>query len=154
MSTFLENLKFGERYENLFIDKYLETHVKKISNQELENIELHPDGSFKDWDMRVTLSDQSIKTYEVKSCRNSYKSKMMCLEFSFRDKPSGIAATKSDYFVYISIINELEENCYVIPTCILKEKLQSGKYREITGGRIKQSKCILIPLREVEKYLI
>jgi len=156
MSTFLENKNFGEKYENIFIDKYLESHIKKVNDEnELECIETHPDGSFKDWDIKVTLSDQSVSTYEVKCCRNSYKSGLMCLEFSYRNRPSGIASSKADYFVYISIINEQEENVYVVPSCVLKEKLtRPENYKQIICGRIKQSKALLVPLTEIEKYLI
>lgn len=156
MSTFLENKNHGEKYENIFIEKYLESHIKKVNDEnELECIETHPDGSFKDWDICVTLSDQSVLTYEVKCCRNSYRSGLMCLEYSYRDRPSGIAASKADYFVYISIINEQEENVYVVPSHVLKDKLtRPEKYKRIICGRIKQSKALLVPLAEIEKYLI
>ena len=140
-NTFFKDLAFGEKYQ----DKLLEY----IDYEEAEIIDCNE--PFYEWDVKI-MNNNVEKTYEVKACRISYYSKHIFIEHMHNNKPSGILKTNADYYAYFVVINENEEELYIIPTNILIEFLKNEKYKSIDCGYKKLSKCMLIPLKHLTHY--
>ena len=77
----------------------------------------------------------------------------MCVEFEYKNKPSGINTTKADYYCYYSV-KDLNERLFVIPVCVIKELINNKQYERIIKPRNNTSQCYLIPLEYVEKYKV
>lgn len=56
------------------------------------------EGNFPDWDIQIT----SGKTFEVKADKKTGETGNIFIETRYRGEPSGICATKADYFVVIA----------------------------------------------------
>lgn len=140
-NTFFEDLKFGEKYQEKLLDYIIFDEAEIIDS----NI------PFFDYDVKIKNGNIE-KTYEVKSCRISYYSRHIFIEHSHNNNPSGIFKTKADFYAYFVIINENEQDLYIISTNVLKKLFENGKYKSINCGYKKLSKCMLIPLKEIEIY--
>lgn len=57
---------------------------------------IRAEGYFPDWDIQTNLG-----TYEIKDDVLASKTGRIFVEYAYRDKPSGLAATKADYFVVL-----------------------------------------------------
>jgi hypothetical protein len=146
MDKFSGCLEQGQFYERELL-KYLDYDTFRTSKQ-FKN--------FKDWDIEIT-KDNKTTTYEVKSETTSFKTKNMCIEYSYKNMPSGINATKADYFAHFCIENK-EKNIYtlyIIPVCDLKELIKNRNYfRNMRGGDGGYSEFYLFKLEKMSKYKI
>lgn len=69
--------------------------IAELKRRGLKDI-VRAEGYFPDWDIKTEHG-----TYEVKDDVLAVKTGRIFVEFSYRGNPSGLAATKADYFVVI-----------------------------------------------------
>ena len=112
-----------------------------------------PNKQFPDWDAKFRYGNK-WRHYEVKADFSAHKTGNLFIEHRHTGVPSGISLTKSDYYVFF-ILNREENreelvNVYEIPTEILKEKCNSGRYRTATcyNSGWNKSEGYLIPIKE------
>jgi hypothetical protein len=113
---------------------------------------------FKDWDLdfRKGVEGENLvaklvtgKTVEVKSDRITYKTQRVAVEYAYRNKPSGIAATKAEWWAYV-LLDETGRPAGVlfVETQRLKRVARIA-YREgkvVAGGDDGDSDMVLVPL--------
>ena len=88
---------------------------------------------------------------EVKSERSWWKKTgNIAIEYEYRGKPSGIYATKSDYWFH-RLEGDRDEFCtLVFKTSILKGIVDKYKDKLTKNvGDNKASKCVLIPIKDI-----
>lgn len=92
---------------------------------------------------------KSGKKVEVKHDRIAHKTGNVFIEYESRNKPSGIATTDADYWVYKL---EQTECAIILPVSYLKgmlrECFKQGKYM-MDGGDNNTSKGFLIPIQKL-----
>ena len=89
------------------------------------------------------------KKIEVKYDRIAYKTGNVFIEYESRNKPSGIATTDADYWIYKL---EKTECAIVLPVAYLKEKLREyykQKKYLMNGGDDNTSKGFLVPIQKL-----
>ena len=86
------------------------------------------------------------KTVEVKYDLQALDTKNVYVEYSSRNKPSGISTTKSDYYCFC-----FGDTFHLIETSILKERCRKylNTKRDSLGGDNNTSKGILLPIHEL-----
>jgi hypothetical protein len=102
-----------------------------------------------------------IKKYvEVKSDRWAGKTGNLCIEYEYRGSPSGIEASKADYWLYF-ILNTNDGDLYGKVQSIEAYKIPSDKLRDIVkgcrkvvGGDGKRSKLYLVNKGLVSQYRV
>lgn len=84
------------------------------------------------------------KTIEVKRDFGAMRTKNVFVEYSSRNKPSGIATSEADYYCFI--ISDSQN--IIIESETLKNKCRKyiGTSRDVLGGDNDTSKGILLPL--------
>ena len=77
----------------------------------------------------------------------------IAIEIMFKGKPSGLSATKSDWWVYY-MPNISSNNLWMMEVDKLKGLIKKNinNLRVVMGGDDNQSKLILIPRREYSRY--
>lgn len=80
---------------------------------------------------------------EVKYDRKWQDTGNVAVEYKCRDKLSGLAVTKADWWVQV-----LGADVYICRTEELKQHLKTHKYPQVTGGDDKKSDLILLPLQQ------
>lgn len=142
INTFIKDLEFGNKYENLLIE-YLGYDDAKIM-----------DGCFKDYDIEININNKMVY-FEVKADRLTNKTNNICIEFECSKLPSGITTTKANHYAYYEIIDETKHNLYIIPVSRIKKYIILNKYhRIINGGHNYNSKLYLFSKIIFSKYLI
>lgn len=129
---FASDLRFGHKYENIFINDYLKNPDDII----------RPSGFFSPYDMMV-----SGKTYEVKSDRMAYKTGNMVIEASCNGKASGIATTEADFWAYFVVISEEEYDLYLIPTKYIKDLIEIKHFNLTKGGDDGRAEMYLLSIK-------
>jgi hypothetical protein len=146
MSKFNNCLKQGNFYEEE-LKKYVSCDTFETSKS-LKN--------FKDWDVKTTKNDK-VLLFEVKSETNASKTGNICIEFSNSNMPSGINATKADYWVHY-VIHDKDNNVYdiyIIPTNELKTIIKNKQYfRAMRGGDGGRAEFYLVKISTIQKYKI
>jgi hypothetical protein len=143
LSNFKNDLKFGEKYEYL-----LKNHLYNIKH--FEKIE----GKFSDYDIKTIDNNDNIICYEVKADKLAYKTNNIAIEYMSYNKQSGINVTTADYWAYF-IINNNKYDLYIIPTNIIKDKINDKLYKlDCIGGEFKKSRLYIFSLNLFEEYKI
>ena len=146
MSKFSNCLKQGNFYEEE-LKKYIRSDTFETSKS-LKN--------FKDWDVKATTNEK-ITLYEVKSETNASKTGNICIEYSNSNMPSGIKATKADYWVHY-VIHDKENNIYdlyILPIEDLRTLIRNKQYfRAMRGGDGGRSEFYLVKLSSIQNYKI
>lgn len=93
-------------------------------------VEHAPRGQFKDWDVRLTHVDGNKCDVEVKSDTRAAQTGNIAIEFACSGRPSGIAATKADWWVHF--ISETEY--FIIPVKTLRWLIKKNKWWRMTNG--------------------
>lgn len=86
---FNEDKDFGEEMQKEFC-KILTREGYEVSHVAVDQ--------FPDWDIQIT----SGKTFEIKADKKTDETGNIFIETGYRGSPSGLAATKADYFVVIA----------------------------------------------------
>jgi len=135
--TFRADLVLGEEYQRRFTFLY-----------EWDTCEIAK-GCFKDWDVKLTHEGTTIYV-EVKCDRKAHSTGNLAIEFECSGKPSGVAATKADYWVQFVRGTPFY---YMIPIEDLKKAIEEEKYVRIAkGGDGWRAKMYLIPMTEFQEF--
>lgn len=89
----------------------------------------------------------SNKKIEVKKDELAKKTGNVFVEYESRNKPSGIATTKADFYCFV-ISNE---NIIFVETNKLKELCKQKRLRKVPGGDSNTSMGVLLPLEQLVK---
>lgn len=104
--------------------------------------------SAEDWVSSIFGGGRKV---EVKYDRIAHDTGRIFIEYESRGKPSGIATTYADYWIYKL---EYTGSALILETKFLKEKLR-GYYKERRylkmGGDDNTSKGFLVPIKEIMK---
>jgi hypothetical protein len=146
MSKFIKCLEQGNKYEEE-LRRYI-TYDTFETSKELKN--------FKDWDVK-TCYNNKVTLYEVKSEMNASKTGNICIEFSNSNMPSGINATKANYWVHYVLHDKVNNiyDLYIIPTSDLRDIINNKLYfRRMRGGDGGRAEFYLVKLNTIQKYQI
>jgi hypothetical protein len=105
--TFTQDLREGERVEELFAEVLVIRGKHKVIHKAL--------GNFKPYDL---LGDRTT-TYEVKFDRKAKSTGNLAFEYRFNGEPSGLATTTADFWVQYD-----GTNFYIFETHKLKDWLR------------------------------
>lgn len=133
---FQSDLKFGEAYQHL---------LKELVEHDLCSMSK---GNFKEWDVKMTKDGFDL-TFEVKADRLATKTGNMAIEIACSGKPSGLTASKADYWAYFI---HGTRDWYMMDTEELRDMLKAKKYREVNGGDGWRSRMVLVPLKDLEAF--
>ena len=140
--SFNLDLEFGNIYEKKLVDI--------IPNDSY----IIKEGYFPYYDVEITKDNIKTK-YEVKADRCAYKTANIAIEFKCNGLPSGISKTQADYYAYYIIKPYNLFELYIIPTQIIKDKINSLEYkRTIFGGDNKSSEMYIFGLNLFDEYKI
>ena len=92
------------------------------------------------------------KNIEVKSERHIWEQTgNLFIEYEYKGQPSGIAATKANFWALCLIRDEKLLQMYILPTDTLKNitRRYLDTDRNVVGGDLKQSKGILVPIEDI-----
>ena len=104
------------------------------------------EGYFPYYDVEI-VKDGIITKYEVKADRYTYKTGNIAIEFECNGKASGIKTTQADYYAYYVVKPYNLFELYIIPTQLLKDKINSKEYKRIIfGGDNKNSQMYIFDL--------
>ena len=131
--TFLSCLHKGMKYE-LEALKYFKTKSYIPSN---------PKVSFKDYDLLITMEDDTQLKVEVKADFMANRTGNLAVEWECNNKPSGISSTKADVWVFFVVNYGCKDDCYIIPTSKLLELVSMS--RSVSGGDGNRSRMLLLP---------
>ena len=97
------------------------------------------------------------KTIEVKSERDTWKSTgNIAIEYSSRNKMSGIATTEADWWAQILVDNNDIRGIVMLPVKELKRRIKemnkSNDIQDSVGGDDDSSRMFLVPLDKLFKY--
>lgn len=112
----------------------------------------------KEYDIEVLLPNGDREYYETKTDRlclgvgDRKATNNFPIEYQYKNQPSGIGATKADYFMLFTIDtnNNDKYNVYKIETKKLKEICK--KCRRVSGGDNYNSKMFLVPISKIKEY--
>jgi hypothetical protein len=149
MSSFNSDLTQGQYFEKLFSEQYLtSTNIESSSSK----------GKFKEWDIKTTDEDGKETLYEVKSDGKGHFTGNICIEYTCSDKPSGITATKADWWIHFIPTPKYTDNKYrlvKIPTTTLRKMIADNLYKfKCNGGDGNRAKMYLFPISLFAEYII
>ena len=99
--------------------------------------------------LEAFFTGQSI---EVKSERYIWEiTGNLFIEYEYKDQPSGIAVTTSDYWALCLVRDEQLMQMYILPTDTLRRITRRywDTDRNVIGGDLKKSKGILVPIDDI-----
>ena len=139
---FKSDLKFGKKYEGI-----------SMGFNNFDRIVLAPPRQFKDYDYYIIKGDKKI-CYEVKADKLSYRTGNLAIEFQCSNKPSGLTATKADYWYYFVVDSENKYEVYKFPVNELKELVLRENCKKVNGGDGYRAKMYLLKKSKCSKYKI
>jgi len=137
--NFQSDLLFGNKYE------------KKLTEIIPNDSYVIKEGYFPYYDIEIN-KDGKTEYYEVKADRFAYKSNNIIIEFECNKKSSGIEITKSDYYAYFIIKPYEQYELYIIPTNLIKAKIENREYKTIKTGGDLNSKMYIFNKDIFEEY--
>jgi hypothetical protein len=138
MSSFREDLKFGEKYQKRLLE-IIEWEESEMSK-----------GKFKPYDCWIVNSDKEKVYFEVKADRKTQSTGNIAIEFECSGEPSGITTTQADYWAYFI---HGTKDYFLIPTDELRARIAAKKYtKEVNGGDGWRSRMYLFPGSEFECF--
>ena len=138
---FDNDLNLGESYQ-----KELIKILKPINYKESV-------GKFKEYDL--IINDIMPIYYEVKADRWAHKYNSFCIEYEYKEKPSGICTTTADYYAYFIINPYKSYNLYIIPVVDIKDVINKNQYSYIKiGGDYGASKFYIINFSVFSMYKV
>lgn len=134
MGNFTTDLSFGKKWEHL-AQRLLGENVVEVA-----------DGCFKDWDFRTANA-----SYEVKADRYAHRTNCCFIEYECNGKPSGITASKADYYMYFAVKPNNEYDVYKIPTDAIREACKKPLATK-SGGDNYKVKGHIVSLQDFKDY--
>lgn len=145
LNQFQNDLKLEAEF-----DIKIEAFIKKMPKVHQINKMI---GNYKYFDYIVALTDGRIIKIEVKTDRRVAQTGNLVIEYGrsdFYDKSfiaSGLMESTSDLYIHIDCINNL---AYIFNTNKLKNAVNNGNYKKITGGDGKRTFMYLIKLKDLD----
>lgn len=129
--------------------EYYQTHYLNELDLTDWNVEI-ASGYAPDWDLRLTHKTAGNSwAYEVKSDTVAARTGNLAIEFECSGRPSGIAATKADYWIhYIPTTNTY----YRLKVETLKKIIKRVDPWTTYGGDGGRARMYLLPISHLEKY--
>ena len=137
-NKFEKDLAQGKKYE-----------VESLNHLDYDTYEMK-EGYFKEYDLTI-FKDGTPTKIEVKSDRQASSTGNMAIEYECKNKPSGLSATKADYWIYF-VVHKDKDECYKIPTDELRELVKDC--RKVRGGDNYMSRMYLLKMDNCKKYRI
>ena len=140
MYDFESNLKTGNKYEDIFVDKFLGNPPDLY----------RPPGRFRPYDFTTGQI-----AYEVKSDSIAYKYESFCIQFLHDDKPSGISTTMADLYIIFITHPTKPYRVFAIPVCVMKQAIRDRLWTGILEPRYNQgqnSHCYFMPFSLFSEY--
>jgi hypothetical protein len=137
-NKFEKDLAQGKKYE-----------VESLNYLDYDTYEMK-EGYFKEYDLTI-FKDGTPTKIEVKSDRQASTTGNMAIEYECKNKPSGLSATKADYWIYF-VVHKDKDECYKIPTDELRELVKDC--RKVRGGDNYMSRMYLLKIDNCKKYRI
>lgn len=140
-NDFNKDFKSGKEAEKWFANLLSATGNKNVEFNTSNDV-----SELTKWDIQCTnKKDKNIK-FEIKWDKISTKTGNLALEFFSRTKPSGIAATTADFFVFLT-----NDEFYIFETKVLKELVSKMNFKSlcINNGT---SYCYLMSKEIVKEY--
>ena len=134
---FFEDVAFGEEDQWRCLDLF--------EHDEYEMMK----GEFKDYDLWIQRHGEEKVYLEVKRDRRAITTGNLAIEFMCNNQPSGITATKADYWVHFVVSTN---SYFLIPVSELRELLATGSFRECRGGDGYRAQMYLVPMSRLESY--
>jgi hypothetical protein len=129
--TFRADLELGEEWQRRFL------YLVQWDTCEIAK------GNFKDWDIKLTHEGTDIYI-EVKYDRRAETTRNLAIEFECSGQPSGVSATKADYWVHFVKNSPFY---YMIPIEDLRKAIEEKKYtRTVKGGDGWRANMYLSPM--------
>jgi hypothetical protein len=140
--TFHADAALGKLYERL-CPKILECRAFQIAQ-----------GNFPDWDVKLMCRDEDGSPYtttlECKADTYAAASNQLAIEYTYKGRPSGIQATKADYWVHFV---HGTNRYFLIPTEYLREIVEEGYWDAyVDGGDNKASKLFIVSQKHFKEY--
>jgi hypothetical protein len=89
-----------------------------------------PQGKFSEYDAVL----DGVR-YEFKAERVIERYGNICIEHTADSKPSGISITTADYYVIMSVVDDVVVEWWRIPVSVIKEKIAAREYhKDMRGG--------------------
>lgn len=144
MSNWESCLKFGQQYEDIWVD---------ILDNDYDHIERAPsDAKFSLWDVKI-VKDNIETTYEIKADKWAMQTKNIAIEFErVGGVKSGINLSKATFYV-IFVIDEFGGyECYKIPRKKLVKMINNGEYKCVRTS-YDGSRFVCVEINRLKEYL-
>ena len=140
---FQANMQYGHKMESRVLE-YLGDFVKA---------EFAPKNrSFKEWDIKLMMKDESTETYEIKADRSCIRTGNFFIKSGDElNRPAGIRTSKADYYVLIKADAGDNIICvYVIDTESLRDLEHNNQCKRM-GPPYSENYGFLLPEKTLEK---
>lgn len=123
--SFSADLDYGNRIQQKVLEEYYPYPYREMQ------------GNFKDWDV-IVFRNNEIQTFEFKADRRAAQTGNLAIETLCNKKPSGISATKADYWIHCVCDGDTVLEVYEIPVKTLSDMVCWGAYeciRDCDNGK-------------------
>jgi hypothetical protein len=108
-------------------------------------------GNFKPYD----IIDANGVKYEVKADRIAHRTGNVCIEYECRAKPSGIASSEADFYMYYVVKDKCISKLFKIPTGDIRRMIDDQAYHKTQlGGDAWLSRFYLFRIDLFERYAL
>lgn len=102
--------------------------IERLRNKGFYNV-VRPEGNFKDYDFSAVYAGVTYR-FECKKDLMSAKTGNVAIEIGFKNNPSGIAATKAEFYVI-----EINKTDWIVSVEVLKKMVRERQwFKEVKGG--------------------
>ena len=143
ISRFQKNMNYGHAMEKLVLP-YLGDFAK---------CEFAPrNRSFKDYDIKLTLKDDSIETYEIKCDRCCFRTGNFFVKVGDElNRPAGLRTSKADCYCFIKVdALDVIQCVYIIDTQSLRDLEIENQFRKMGPFNGAENYGFLLPEKILE----
>lgn len=117
--------------DRIFSKIYENDYLLKLNNITTNN-ELM-EGNIIEFDIK----NETLK-YEIKACRYALTTHNLCIEFEYKNKPSGISTSTADFWIYYVVDKynktKIYEYYYEIPSQYIKDLIKDKRWKKKQRG--------------------
>lgn len=139
---FKQDLAFGKKYE-----------ILSTCFTDYDRVVLAPEKKFKAFDYYTVKNNKRV-AFEVKADKLAYRTGNLPIEFQCNNKPSGLTATKADYWIIFAVDANGKYEVYKFPVNELKELVLKENCRKVNGGDGWRARMYLLKKSKCSKYKI
>ncbi len=152
MGSFKEDLKRGQKVENLFVSLYL---TNLPYGEEVQDISYCKN---KEYDVAITSvvdgGPPIVQRYEIKCDSKSEITNNVAVEVLSRGKPSGLTSSTADWWVFYCYSHEKRHFRWVLLSKeTLTNLIKKGGYTKVTGGDVGSgTEFYLLPVADLVRH--